>query len=555
MNISHFRQKVSKKKQFVYLFIIPVIFAVISLIIRQEFGPYWLGINSDPEYAYLLNFLNIIQFQTPGHTDHPGTTLQVFGAIVIQITYFIQYLTNSVVSNITESVLQNPEFYLITVNTILLLIITSCLLLVGLVAFAFSQNIALSLLLQLGPFLWTPLQESTRVRPETLLLSLTQVLVILLLFYLYSERARLPKFALAIGIVLGLGISTKVTFIPMILVIMLLPGWFQKGLAIFTTIVTFFITTSPIFSQYPRLFNWLTSIATHTGHYGSGNPGLVDISNLPSTFINLIPQDRFFFYTVGLSVLNFFIVTVWFWLARPTLQNFDLQHKYSPIVPVQKLYLLYLCLLLIIGFQIMLTLKHPATHYLIPSMGLCSLLIWVQVTLFEQQLTTLLQPSIYAKLSLLVLTVYVTASAAVTYQLMLQDKNSHQSYRGEIKTINQLIKQNYNNCIHVRYYRSSDRQYALKFGNDFASNRFSKVLEYSFPDGFFYNIWSRKYESFNQELDLSNLIEKNCIIFQGSPLNEAHYSQFMPSTTIEIIFEGQSESLYKLIQKPNDEIK
>ncbi|NEN97193.1 MAG: hypothetical protein F6K50_17150 [Moorea sp. SIO3I7] len=277
MNISHFRQKVSKKKQFVYLFIIPVIFAVISLIIRQEFGPYWLGINSDPEYAYLLNFLNIIQFQTPGHTDHPGTTLQVFGAIVIQITYFIQYLTNSVVSNITESVLQNPEFYLITVNTILLLIITSCLLLVGLVAFAFSQNIALSLLLQLGPFLWTPLQESTRVRPETLLLSLTQVLVILLLFYLYSERARLPKFALAIGIVLGLGISTKVTFIPMILVIMLLPGWFQKGLAIFTTIVTFFITTSPIFSQYPRLFNWLTSIATHTGHYGSGNPGLVDI--------------------------------------------------------------------------------------------------------------------------------------------------------------------------------------------------------------------------------------------------------------------------------------
>ncbi|WP_293023482.1 hypothetical protein [Moorena sp. SIO3I8] len=203
----------------------------------------------------------------------------------------------------------------------------------------------------------------------------------------------------------------------------------------------------------------------------------------------------------------------------------------------------------------MLTLKHPATHYLIPSMGLCSLLIWVQVTLFEQQLTTLLQPSIYAKLSLLVLTVYVTASAAVTYQLMLQDKNSHQSYRGEIKTINQLIKQNYNNCIHVRYYRSSDRQYALKFGNDFASNRFSKVLEYSFPDGFFYNIWSRKYESFNQELDLSNLIEKNCIIFQGSPLNEAHYSQFMPSTTIEIIFDGQSESLYKLIQKPNDKIK
>lgn len=555
MNISSLLKKLSKKKQFFYLFIIPGIFPVISLILRQEFGPYWLGRNSDPEYAYLLNFLNIIQFQTPGHTDHPGTTLQVFGAIVIQITYFIQSLTNSVVSNITESVLQNPEFYLITVNIILLLIITSCLLLVGLVAFAFSQNIALSLLLQLGPFLWTPLQESTRVRPETLLLSLTQVLVILLLFYLYTERARLPKFALAIGIVLGLGVSTKVTFIPMILVIMLLPGWFQKGLAFLTTIVTFLITTSPIFSQYSRVFNWLTSIATHTGHYGSGNPGLVDISNLPSTFINLITQDRFFFYTVGLSVLNFFIVTVWFWLARPTLQNLDLKHKYSPIVPVQKLYLLYLCLLLIIGFQIMLTLKHPATHYLTPSMGLCSLLVWVQVTLFEQQLTTLLQPSIYAKLSLLVLTVYVTASASVTYELMLTNKNSYQSYRGEIQTINRLIQQNYNNCIHVTYYSSSDIKYALKFGNSFASHNFSKVLESSFTDAVFYNIWSRKYESFNQALDLSNLIDKNCIILQGSPLNETHYSQLMPGTTREIIFDGQNEKLYKLIQKPNDEIK
>jgi hypothetical protein len=535
------------------LFLLPVLFVIISLITRQQIGPYWLGKNFDPEYAYLLNFLNIIELKTPGHTDHPGTPLQIFGGLVIQTTFLIQFLTHSSTSNVIEAVLQNPEFYLLTVNTTLLIIAAGCLLLVGWAAFSLTQNIVLSLLFQLEPFLWTILSESTRVRPEPLLFCLTQLLVILLLFYLYSDKYRLSQFALTTGVVLGLGVATKVTFLPLSLVILLLPGWQKKGLAIFTSIVTFFLATLPISSQYPRLFSWLTSIATHTGQYGGGNQGLVDTSALPSTFTNLVGQDQLFFYIIAFSALNFLIVTFWFGWNR--FKSLNLQ-TLPAIHAVNKFYNLFACLLLIILIQLLLTLKHPAIHYLIPSMGLFSLLILVQVVLLAQLLTPVLKPNILRNIGLFVLGLYAVVIATNAYTRILQEGKSYKSYMVEVQTINRLIQQKYDRCAHVRYYRSSDKEYALKFGDDFAANQFSGTLQSMYPNGAFYNIWSRKYYAFNHELDLNTLLNKKCVILQGSPFSTKSfltpgepYAQYIPNVKIKPILEGENQALYLVVQK------
>jgi hypothetical protein len=548
MPIINLIEAFSKKKRLFVFFLLPLIFVITSLINRQQLGPYWLGMNSDPEYAYLLNFLNIIQLKTPGHTDHPGTPLQIFGGIIIQITYLVQSLAHSVTTSVTETVLQNPDFYLVTVNTILLIITTICLLLLGFISFSLDRNIILSLLLQLAPFLSTTLDAAPRVSPEILLLCLTQLLVILLLFYLYSEVDRLPKFSLAIGAILGLGIAVKVTFLPLLLVILLLPGLRQKGIAILSTIGTFFLATLPILSQYPRLFNWLTSIATHTGHYGGGNQGLIDVSGLPSTFAVLLEHDRLFFYIISLSALNFLIVTFyfsWYRSKEPISQN---SHQGFAI---KKLYRLFACLLSIVLVQLLLTLKHPNIHYLIPSMGLCGLLILVQVSLVAQILTPVLKPIILSSIGLFAFGICVVAISPNIYNKILQKAEFNKSYIGEIQTINSLIQQKYPLCTHVRYYRSSDRAYALKFGNDFAANQFSQPLQSMYPNAVFYNIWSRKYESFNQELNLNTLLnEKKCVIFQGSPFTQQRL-QHMPNAKLEKIFEGQNEALYLVVQRQN----
>lgn len=547
MIISNLCKNLRRNQQLLVLFFLPLLFLIVSLRIRQQHGPYWLGNNSDPEYAYLLNFLNITQLKIPGHTDHPGTPLQVLGGIIIQITCIIQSLTYSVNAHTVESVLKNPEFYLVTVNNVLLILTTACLLILGLTAFFLSQSLTLSLLLQLAPFSWTPLILSVRVSPEPLLFCLTQILVILLLFYIYSEIERSPRFAVAIGVIFGLGVATKVTFFPLGLVILLLPGLRQKGLAVMAAIITFILATLPIITQYNRVFEWLTSIATHTGGYGQGNLGLIDFSAIPSAFSGLLEKDKFFFYLIGLSALNLFIITVY--LIWYQFKNNNSQNRFN-LLATRKFYYLFTCLLLIILVQLLITLKHPGIHYLLPSMGLSSLLTFVQIILVEKILTPVLKRMIVRNIGLFAFGVYFVALFANTYEQIVLIERFNKSYLLEIQTIQHLIQNKYNNCAHVRYYRSSDQEYALKFGNDFAANQYALSLQSIYPNGgIFYNLWSQKYYSFNKELDSKYLTNKICIVFQGSPLkNDVVYVKFRQDIKMEPVFEGNNESLYLFIK-------
>lgn len=43
--------------------------------------------NLGPECVYLVNALNFAMFKTVGHYDHPGTPLQLLGAIIIKTGY------------------------------------------------------------------------------------------------------------------------------------------------------------------------------------------------------------------------------------------------------------------------------------------------------------------------------------------------------------------------------------------------------------------------------------------------------------------------------------
>ena len=44
---------------------------------------YW----ADPDYAYLLNALSLAEGAAPSHTQHPGTTAQEMGAVVLRLAH------------------------------------------------------------------------------------------------------------------------------------------------------------------------------------------------------------------------------------------------------------------------------------------------------------------------------------------------------------------------------------------------------------------------------------------------------------------------------------
>ena len=84
-NADSFRSGKGKVVLSLLLFaVIPSIFMFVALQLAQVRGPQWLGSYLEYSYTYLFNSLLIVKGEPPFHTDHPGTTAQVFGAAVLE---------------------------------------------------------------------------------------------------------------------------------------------------------------------------------------------------------------------------------------------------------------------------------------------------------------------------------------------------------------------------------------------------------------------------------------------------------------------------------------
>ncbi|NMF83757.1 hypothetical protein [Nodosilinea sp. P-1105] len=541
------------RKQLLTFGILPIFFILVSLRLKAISGPYWLGQNSDPEYAYLLNFLNLSQLQAPGHTDHPGTTLQVLGSLVLRATHLIQFWMRPNEVHIVTSTLENPEFYLTIVNAVILLLTAVTIFAVGWIGFLLSHRITTGLLLQLAPFLWTLLRESSRVRPESLLIGLTQAIIILLLLYLYTEKYKDRWYSIAMGALLGLALATKVTALPLLLLIVIVPGKLNKAWAVLTTLFTFFLATVPMINQYGRFLSWIGAIATRVGPYGSGEVGIIDPDRVFNTLPRLLRSDIFFFWIFTISIFIFFIATLFLTNKRLNYVNLDFIFCES----TSKKYKLFLILLLVLSSQIILTLKHPTSHYLVPSMGLWGILILVQTDPTEPFLKSYFrdfQPHKF-RVGWIGLNVSLFFASLIISTAYLQ--MTSQAYRAEIAEIDNLIQGRYNNCTHISYYRSSSQEYAIGFGNNWANHAFSQNLRKIYSDKIFYDIWSRQYETFGQIVELDDILSREqCIIFHGTPL-ETYQAMMMPGQSyvqgfdnevLNVVFAGNSEALYLVTQ-------
>lgn len=135
------------------LLITPVIILALAGLLVDARGPYNRGENFDPDYNYLLNSLNLLLFHGPGHTDHPGTTLQEGGAAVI----LGRWLVASTVGNwvpLQEATLRAPEEYLHSINIMLVLLIAAAVFFAGWQMYRASGSLLAALTLQTSVFLF-----------------------------------------------------------------------------------------------------------------------------------------------------------------------------------------------------------------------------------------------------------------------------------------------------------------------------------------------------------------------------------------------------------------
>jgi hypothetical protein len=337
---------------YILLFIFPVVFVILQILIRIDFRYFFLSAH-DPSYGYLFNGLNLAQGNMKlGLAMHPGTTLHVLVALNIKIIHAF-----SGRNPVADDVIANPEFYLNIISAEIIMINAVALLFLGIRTFRRQQNIGLSLALQLTPFVSVQgFCFASGVMLEPLLLCIEILIVILLSEYAFGNRNDIKTGSLiSAAILTGMGIATKVVFIPMAFLPFFLMDGIRKKMA-YTGIViaSLCIFLIPVYQVLPSFFTWIKDLFLHSGRFGSGEANIIDFKEYKEN--------------LGLIFTHNYIYTAGFILAIIALPISILPGKKYNIKANRQKILLGLVVVYILNA--LMVAKHFSIHYLILSHNL-----------------------------------------------------------------------------------------------------------------------------------------------------------------------------------------
>jgi hypothetical protein len=553
--------KVKSPTSLLLLLGLPIAYLISHGFLSRQKGNFWWTVNQDPDYAYLLNSLIVANGDSPGHIDHPGTPMQILGAIVLRVSHFFLSLFTASSGNLTDSVLTNSESYLYWINYTLVALGALSLLIVGIGSLLISHQLPLSLLLQTTPFVTARtlvVNEASRVAPEPLLFCISQLLVLLLVAYWYDKTAERSRwFAIGIGALFGLGMATKVTFVPMVFFILLVVGWRGKLLAIMAAIATFMVATFPIIPYYSGVVDWLVTLTTHTGLYGTGEPGFVETESFISNLSNIFSRNRAFI--VIFLIFNGFcsLALLYFWLNRRAFASSAIANSRH-----RTLGWLSVVVGLVVWGQILITaVENSSARYLVPSVGLAGFLIFLSLQLLD---FLLLRRTVFRDRSILITTsiallLCVAIGFAQFDQALASIARRSTVYERELAQLNTLltIDQTAQTCGKVMAKRFSSVESALYFGDIWTNARsikggtvFAERLNQLYPNTVFYNeprSGKETYSSYSKEVPLESLTtpQVNCVLLLIAPFT-GRREKFKPSVNFDVIFEGRTQALYRL---------
>jgi hypothetical protein len=493
------------------LLVLPVIMALTAVFLNDARGPYWLGSNSDPEYVYLLNAANLAGLRGVGHIDHPGTPVQVLGAVTIKIVHFFNFSSET---DWRTDVLQRPEYYLKAINIVLLVLNVLMLLALGMFTFFLTKNVWLSLWLQLSPFFSITLLQFglTRVTPEPLLFFSSSLMIAVLVFVwqAHSDNLTTPGenviMIFIFGLITGFGIACKVTFIPLMLIpLILFPKIKNKIVYLFAAVISFVIFTLPIIRMYPRFFDWIFNLLTHSGRYGSGPSKLISTQKYINNIKHLLVGNPFFSIILVLA-----LVIVVMTLLIPRLRKTHCSTIYFKLLAAVAAAQV---------FGLLMVSRHSAHHYLLPVLNLSGIAFFLVFLYFRHLLG---QHNVNPKI--------LTASTAISLVFLFVLANPVGQFNKTISrlkkvkerslSIHQQVKDNYKNYAKIFYYGSSSPEYALKFGSDLSRSYHSETLEKLYKNVYFYDIWTKRFAGFdyNRTIPFETIRSEygDKIVFQGA---------------------------------------
>lgn len=499
--------------KWICIFVIPIIVSILTILLKQSTGPYWLSVNSDPAYQYLFNSLYLLNGISPIHVDHPGTTLQILGAIILKFNCLT--LQNQ---HIPEYILKNPEFFLSQINYILVAIAITLNILLGAFILNKTKNVFLALFSQLSLLFYLTLPSFanshlvlpviTNITPDTLLISINTLFSFFIFKSYFKKNNSSIKLAFLWGIVCGAGINTKLTFIPIIIVALIILSTTKTRLLFLLGCVTsFFFFLIPVLAFWEQIFGWTIGLVTHTGIHGTGERNIVNLASFSEGFSFILFKYPMLLAIAFIGIIISFI-------------------KNSEKSPLTNRYLLAISLGIIA--TILMVIKHPGDQYLMPAIGLIGPLLFFGYEKFKNDFR---KPIITAFICVIILGQTIWG---------LYYNNKLNSINNDIENFSHQVYEKYQDCIMCGQYRSSSPEYALHYADDWVYfGAFRDVLNKIHPNSFTY--LGPHFKNFKDIVDFSELKKLNpCIlIFSKTPRIQHLNTQLLEKSTY-------GESLFKV---------
>ena len=427
------------------LLIFPAMMLIGGLVMIGYMSPIYSGLQAldyDPAYPYLFNGAGLMKGYNPSHVDHPGTPVQILTGLISIVSWSVATLCGLTSLAFPASVAANSEEYLRIIMTAFL--VMNCLAVYWLgSAIARSTRIVMAgIACQAAYLLISPLlfPRIFHAAPEAILCLSATALMSVLAPVLFADRECSDRRAVAAGFFIGLGIATKVTFFPLLL-LALVPGRKRPIIiALAACVLSTFFLLVPVMSKLNRIFQWLFAIATHEGRHGGGAAGFIDWTGIPDTARRIASAE---------PILVVAIIAV---AAAILLSNSSDRRKAAIIAAA-------------LGGMIVLVLKHYAAHYLMPAVAIApAIIVWSISRLANRQSSYVIAAAI----------AHVIGGTSIA-NLTSTFANERVLRRENESAVSDVIAK-YQNPVVIGAYRSGYKPWAVLFGLAWSDLKFARLF-------------------------------------------------------------------------------
>jgi hypothetical protein len=521
---------------YVHLALGPLAFVFAFFLLKFYIGPYWECNDFDPEYTYLLNGLSRSLNRPVGHVDHPGVPLQNFISYFLTAYKKIKSFNNE---ELIRHVLLTPSWYS-TACVLLVFGINMCLLYcANLVLYSKTHNKKASIIYQFFPLcsIFLVIYCTNRLASEILVFTADIVLASSLILFLYGkEKSWLTLSIMSIAI--GFGTAEKLTFMPALIIPILLADGMRKKIAMATLCMLAFVVfgypTSFRLEYYEYISEAIANIYKSNPKYGS----LIMPKLTPMRILfNLITILQFdFVYAITLFTSTYFTVFK--------------RNLFSRLTNGQDAYKLLWVILLFQWINIAsISLALPMPQYTAPGLGLMgiNMLILLDLAIVLQR-ENLFYRIYWGLLIANLIFILWVCSWFVPSRIGLKDREAVSS-----------ILKHYPDYAKIFYYRSSQDGYQLGIANAYTTLNHDGIygdqIAELYPNRIYCNVFIHQYFVDNRVVDIDTILPKynGKILYIGTtPANyekingddmEVFGRATLPFTTGKKIYEGEMESI------------